>query len=244
MIKGLTAAVLCAAALFAVAGAATAEARTLSFRTAKSLAKALAQKQVRGRDVVSFHLRNPKRASAGRIVFQYDDRTRSHVFCTARVIVSATMRGRTTHIAARFAGQRCAGIPSDVREFEALTRRAQRELRRNTSATLDALDAVKRSTKRCRSLKVPRSKARDANALFDIALVLALERPNDAALGRFANALLNVHAAGATLAAGAGGWADYIAAVRSLPTVDDPCGALKDWKRAGFAPDSAPIVFG
>jgi hypothetical protein len=243
MTKRLTVALVCAAASFASVGAAAAQARVLSYATATDLAKLLAQKQVRGRDVVTFHLLKGKRVSATRIVFPYDDRTADNVYCTARVIVSSTTRGRTTRIRARFAGQRCAGIPSDVLKFEAITRRAQRDLRANTAATLDALDSVKRSTKRCRSLKVPRSKVRDGKALFDIALVEALERPNDAALGDFASRLQAVRAKTAKLAAGADGWSDYLAAVRSLPTVDDPCGALKDWKRAGFSAASAPIDF-
>src|SRR4051812_48722630 len=131
MTKRLTVALLCAAATFASVAAGTAEARTLSIRTAKALAKELAKKQLSGRDVISFYLLDPKRLSPNRVVFHYGDRSRDHVFCTARVIVSSVTRGRTTHISARFAGQRCAGIPSGVLKFEAYTRRAQRDLRAN-----------------------------------------------------------------------------------------------------------------
>jgi hypothetical protein len=243
MTKRLTVALLCAAASFASLGAGTAQASTLSVRTAKALAKQLAEKQVRGRDVITFHLGKPRRLSPTRFVFRYDDRTRDKVFCTARVIVSAVTRGRTTNISARFAGQRCAGIPSGVLKFEAYTRRAQRDLRANTSATLDALAVVKRETRRCRALKVPRSKVRNAKALFDIALVEALERPNDRALEDFVTRLANAHVANARLAAGAGAWADYLAVLRALPAVDRPCGALRAWKRAGFTAASAPIDF-
>jgi hypothetical protein len=243
MTKRLTVALLCAAATFVSVGAATADAQVLTYRTAKELAKQLAEKQVRGRDVVSFHLLKPKRVNASRFVFLYDDRSADNVFCTARLIVSSTTRGRTTTVRARFAGQRCAAIPAAVLKFEAVTRRAQRDLRANTADTLDALAVVKRSTKRCRSLKVPRSRVRDAKALFDVALVEALERPNDAALGGFVDRLLSARVQNARLAAGAGAWEDYLAIVRSLPTVDDPCGALKAWKRSGFSASSAPIDF-
>src|SRR5690242_3198485 len=119
MTKRLTVALLCAAATFALAGTATADARVLSHRTAKELAKELALKQVHGRDVVTFHLSKARRLSPTRFVFLYDDRTRDHVFCTARIIVSSVTRGRTTTVSARFAGQRCNGIPSDVLKFEA-----------------------------------------------------------------------------------------------------------------------------
>ena len=129
MTKRLTVALLCAAATYASIGAATSEARVLSLQTAKELAKQLAEKQVRGRDVVSFHLLKPKRASASRFVFLYDDRTADNVFCTALVVVTQTTHRRTTTIRARFTGQECAGIPSEVLAFEAITRRAQRDLR-------------------------------------------------------------------------------------------------------------------
>jgi hypothetical protein len=176
-------------------------------------------------------------------VFPYDDRTANDVFCTARVIVKSTTSGKTTTIRARFSGIRCSGIPAEVLRFEALTRHAQRELRANTVATVDALDAVKRSTQQCRNVTVPKSKAAAAKALFDIAVVEALERPNDAAVGSFVGSLVDAQVSDATLAAGAAAWADYLATVRSLPDVPNPCGALKSWKRAGFAASAAPIDF-
>jgi hypothetical protein len=243
MAKRLMAALLCAAATFAAGGVATAQARTLKVGTAKALARQLAVKQERGRAVISFHIGKPRRVSATRFVFTYDDRTTSNVFCTARIVVDSTTSGRTTHVRAFFFGTKCIGVPTEVRRFEALTRQARRDLRLHTAATLDALDVVGRSIERCRSVTVPRSKRAKAQALFDIALVEALERPNDAALGNFATGLVNVEARFGALAGGAAGWADYIATVRSLPTVDDPCAAVKDWKRRGFTAASAPIDF-
>src|SRR3954468_8646137 len=129
MTKRLTSALLCATALLALVGTATADARPLAYRTAKVLAKRLAQRQVQGRDVVSWHLAKPHRLGANRVVFLYDDRTRANVYCTAHVIVRSATRGRTTTTTARFAAVRCAGIPSEVLKFESITRHAQRELR-------------------------------------------------------------------------------------------------------------------
>jgi hypothetical protein len=229
--------------MFALGGVATAQARGLSYGTAKALAKRLAEKQLRGRHVVSFHLQAPTRVSATRIVFLYDDRTVDNVFCTASVIVTSTTSGRTTTIRARFTRQRCNGIPAEVLKFEALTRHAQRDVRANTAATVDALDAVKASAKQCRSVKVPRSKRANAQALFDIALVEALEGPNDAAVGSFVASLLDANVSDTTLAHGATGWSDWLATVRALPTVDDPCAALKSWASAGYTSSSAPIDF-
>jgi hypothetical protein len=243
MTKRLMVAMLCAVGAFALGGVATAEAKTLSYGDAKVLAKKLAEKQVRGRNVVSFHLQRPVRVSATQLVFPYDDRTKDNVFCTAAVVVKSTTSGRFTTIKARFTQVKCNGIPSEVLRFEALTRRAQRDLRTNTAATVDALDAVGRSARACRNVSVPKSKARDAQALFDIALVEALERPNDAAVGNFVGALVDADVSNPTLAAGAAAWADYLATVRALPDVSNPCGLVKNWKAAGFAAGAAPIDF-
>jgi hypothetical protein len=207
------------------------------------LAKRLAQKQVRGRDVVSFHLQQASRVGATKLVFPYDDRTKDDVFCTALVVVKSTTTGRITTVKARFTKVLCNGIPSDVLRFEALTRRAQRDLRTNTAATIDALDAVRRSQRSCRNVTVPKSRADEAKALFDIALVEALEGPNDAAVGNFVGSLVDAGVSNKTLAAGAAAWADYLATVRSLPAVPNPCRLVKDWKSAGFASAAAPIDF-
>ena len=243
MTKRLTAALLCVLAAFAIGGVASAQAKVLPFKTAKVLAKRLANKQVRGRDVVSYHLLLPRRVGDSRIVFQYDDRTRDNVFCTALLIVSQRVHGRFTTTSARFSGSDCHGIPSEVLKFEAVTRQAQRELRANTPATIDAVEAVNRSAKRCRRVRVPRSRRDEATALFDIALIEALEQPNDAAVGEFATGLVAVNAKNATLHAGAIAWADYVATIRALPQVTDPCASLKAWASDGFASADAPIDF-
>jgi hypothetical protein len=243
MTKRLTAALLCVVAAFALLGAASAEAKGLSYSTATDLARQLAQKQVRGRHVVSQHLRKGKRVSATRVEFAYDDRTADHVFCTAVLIVDQTVRGRKTTTRARFSGQRCNGIPSEVLKFETITRQAQRAVRVNTDATARGLVRVFEAASRCRKVRVPRVRETDAGALFDIALVEALEQPNDAAVGQFAAKLLDVSASDETLAAGALGWADWVATVRSLPQIDDPCAELKAWARDGYALEKAPIDF-
>jgi hypothetical protein len=236
-------ALVCALAIFAIGGVASAQAQGLPYKDAKLLAKRLANKQLKGRHVVSYHLHRAVRSSSTRIVFPYDDRTRDAVFCKSLIVVTRTVSGRFTTTRAKFTRTTCNGIPSEVLEFEALTRHAQRELRANTAATVDAIDAVNRSAKKCKAVKVPKSKARDAQALFDIALVEALERPNDAAVGSFVATLINADVGNATLARGAAAWSDWLAAVRSLPTVDAPCAALKSWRSAGYASGSAPIDF-
>lgn len=243
MTKRLTSALLCAAVLLALGGVASAEAKPLSSRTAKVLAKRLAQRQVQGRDVVSWHLIDPRRSGPNRIIFQYDDRTTANVYCTARLIVSSSTRGRITTTRARFAGQRCAGIPSEVLEFESLTRHAQRELRANTAETVDRLDAVRRAARRCRTVRVPQSKRDEAQLLFDFATAEALEQPNDAAIGSFVAGLVDADASNPILADAAAGWADYLSLLRALPQIDDPCAMLRGWARGGFTASTAPIDF-
>jgi hypothetical protein len=243
MTKRLTATLLCVAAALALVGTATAEAKGLSIRTATDLARQLARKQVSGRHVVSYHLRKGRRVSATRIKFAYDDRSREGVFCTAVVIVEQTVRGRTTTLTARFAEQRCNGIPREVLQFEAITRQAQRAVRKHTAATARGLIRVGEAVYRCRKVRVPRAREANAVDLFDIAMVEALEQPSDAVVGDFATKLLDVNASDRTLDAGATGWADWVAIVRSLPQIDDPCAELKSWARDGFALNKAPIDF-
>ena len=79
------------------------------------------------------------------------------------------------------------------------------------------------------------------SAILDIALVEALEGPNDTALGDFVTALGNVQTSNQRLAAGIGAWADWLAAIRSLPQISDPCATLQSWSQAGWAEDQTPI---
>jgi hypothetical protein len=230
-------------AVFAFGGVASAQADGLSYKAAKSLAKRLAEKQVRGRNVVSYHLLDAKRINARRIRFAYDDRSVDNVFCVAQLIVQQRVGSRVTTNSARFRGQRCRGIPSEVLKFEAITRQAQRDLRANTAATVSALRAVQRSAKRCRSVTVPKAVRSRAAALFDVATVNALAGPNDAILAGFVGSLRQAEVSDPTLRAGADAWADYFVTLRALPQVTDPCAALRTWARAGYRSGSAPIDF-
>jgi hypothetical protein len=239
--RGVPAIAVALIAALGFCGAASAQTSTLKIRSAKKLARALAEKQVRGRDVVSFHISKAKRLSRNRVGFAYDDRSTDNVYCTAAIVVTRKDNARKTVVRARFSGQKCNGIPSDVLAVEAATRNAVRSLRATTIQTQDALDALEASVKRCRNLDVPRSRRAAANAILDVATVEALVGPNNAALGDFVNALGNVVTGNATLAAGIAGWADELAAIRSLPPVSDPCAALRTWSQANWAAGSSPI---
>jgi hypothetical protein len=224
-----------------ITGSASAQTKALSVPTASKLARALAAKQVQGRDVVSFHIYAPARQGRNRVAFLYDDRTTANVFCTARIVVTRTVGVKKTVIRARFRGPACKGIPADVLAVEAATRNTVRALRGTTAATADSLNALERSVKRCRNLDVPRARRTAVAAILDVSLVEALEGPNDAALGDFVTALGNVQTTNTTLAAGIAGWTDYLAAIRSLPDIPDPCATLQTWAQAGWAADQSPI---
>jgi hypothetical protein len=239
--RGVPAIVIALIAALGITGSASARTHSLSVKTAGKLAKKLAKKQVKGRDVVSFHIADPRRIGRNRVGFLYDDRTTANVFCTASIVVTRKAGSHKTVIRARFIGQRCKGIPADVLQVESLTRDAVRALRGTTRATAQSLGSLERSVKRCRKLDVPKSRRGAVAAILDVALVEALEGPNDAVLGDFVTALGQVQTGNAALAGGIAGWADYLAAIRSLPPFPDPCATLQSWAQAGWAADQSPI---
>jgi hypothetical protein len=247
MTKRLTAVALCAAAMLAIGGVATADARGLTRHDAKQLAKRLANKQVRGRGVISFHILLPRRVSASEVVFLYDDRTKQNVYCTATIIVTqstkGTARGGTrTTTRARFFDQSCNLIPGEVLRFEAATRTALRDVRANRRATTRAVRTVERSAIGCK-VRPPRSRTDDAELIFGVAFNRALFQPNGDALLSFVARLTDVGAGRARLAAGAAAWTDLVATVAGMPDVGDPCKALRAWAGTGYAADQAPIDF-
>ena len=239
--RGVPAFAIVLIAALGFCGAATAQAKPLKVNDARKLAHKLAVKQVAGRDVVSFHIFGAKRTGPNSITFAYDDRTNVNIYCTAAIVVTQRVGARKTTRAARFRGQKCKEIPLDVLAVETATQNAVRALRGSTVATADSLDALEASVKRCSKLAVPRSRRAAASAILDIALVEALEGPNDAALGNFVTELGGVDTSTAVLTAGIAGWTDYLAAVRSLPSIPDPCATLQSWAQAGWAADQSPI---
>jgi hypothetical protein len=239
--RGLPALAIALVAALGFCGVASAASAPLSFKDAKKIARQLAQKQVRGRDVVSFHLLSGRRLSRSRVAFAYDDRTVDNVYCTAALLVSRTSNSKTTTTRASFKGQKCDRIPSDVLAVESTTRAAVRALRGTAVATADSLDRLARSVKRCQNLNIPRARLAAASAVVDVGVVEALEGPNDAPVGDFVDALGKIPTSNAILAGGIAGWQDYLAVVRSLPQISDPCAALQAWEQAGWSTSSSPI---
>ena len=240
--RGMSAAVAALVAMLAFGATANAQSGgRLTYKQAKRLAVRLAEKQVRKRDLVSYHLLRARRVGRNAIVFAYDDRTPSDVFCTARVVVTRRVGDETTRLRARFRGQRCAKIPSDALAVESATQAAVRELRGTADATTASLRGVTRSIRRCQDLDVPRSRQEAVAAVVDIAIGGALARPNDEVLGDFVRALGEIQTSRPVLQQSFAAWADFLAAVRALPQISDPCATLQQWEQAGWAESESPV---
>jgi len=240
--RGMSAVVIALVAMLAFAGTANAQsAERLTYKTAKRLAVALGEKQVRGRDIVSYHLRDPERLGRNQIAFDYDDRAEDNVYCTATVVVTRRVTTDRTRFRAVFRGQECAGVPADALAIEAATRATVRALRDTADETVASLRRVTRSIRRCEDLNVPRSRREAVSAVLDIAIIQALEGPNDAAIGDFVAALDQVDTTNAVLQRGIAGWADYLAVIRGLPSIPDPCATLQRWAQADWAESEAPF---
>jgi hypothetical protein len=239
--RGVTAVALMLAAVLAFSGVASAKSSSLSLASAKKLAHKLAAKQVRNRDIVSFHLTVAKRVNANQIRFAYDDRSTDNVFCVATIVVTRTHTARTTTLRAVLAKPSCRRMDPDELAFESLTRQAQRSLRGTANATADSIDRLNASLERCDSLEIPRSRRDAVGAVVDVALTEAVAGPNDGVLGQFTSALGGVSPVRPVLASGAAGWADYLAVIRSLPPIQDPCETLQQWAQAGWSESQSPI---
>jgi hypothetical protein len=144
-------------------------------------------------------------------------------------------------IRARFRGQDCDKVPDDALAVEAATRSAVRALRGTEAETIAAVERVTRSVRRCRNLDFPRRRRAHVEAILDIAIVQALVGPNDAILGDYVAALDAIDTANPVLKRGIGGWADWLAVVRSLPAIPDPCATLRTWEKANWAATESPI---
>jgi hypothetical protein len=242
MKRGTAALVIAMVAVLAFAGTAAAQSEPLRYKTAKKLAVKLAKKQVDGREIVSYHVYDAERLNRNAIAFAYDDRTTADVFCTAVLLVRQrrVSADGDRRITARFRGQQCAKMPDDALAVEAATRSTLRALRATEDETLRSLRRVTRSLRRCQ-VDVPRRRADHVAAIVDIAVVGALVRPSDAVLGDFVAALDALDTSYQVLKRGVAGWTDWLAVMRSLPAITDPCATLRTWEQAGWAASEAPI---
>jgi hypothetical protein len=228
-------------AVLAFCATATAQSAPIKLTSATKLARTLAKKQVKNRQIVFFHVFESKRVGRNTIVFSYDDRSAKNVYCTANLLVTRKVTAAKTTLTARFRNQACRPVPADALAVEAATRAATRAQARNDAAVTRSVAALDASVKRCRKLKVPRARRATVLAIYDIAFVQAFERPNDAILGDFVTALRSVDTSTPALVEGINAWSDYLAAIRALPQIPDPCATLTNWSKDGFATAKSPI---
>jgi hypothetical protein len=209
----------------------------LTRKQAKAIAKKLGHKQVKTQGVVAYHLGKPRRISATAIAFPYDARTKSNTFCRATLRV----RRSGSQITASIGKQRCIAMPSDALAAEAATRKTLRSMLKTAKATRRSVRRLGLSLGNCRNLDVPKSRTAGATAVIDIATVNAVELPNDGPLGRFVGRLGNIDTNRRVLGTGIAAWTDYVAVLRSLPVISDPCKTLRRWAKADWAANARPV---
>jgi hypothetical protein len=234
---------LALAALAALAFATAASAApSLSLSTAGQIAKRLAQKEIRGRHIVAFHVTKPHRVSSREIDFRYDDRSRSNIYCTARMVITLT-NPSTGHVFGRVTTPRCRPIPTDALALEAVTARAVRATHARRGRVNAALASFRRSLAPCARLRVPRADRAAVRAIVNVAALEAIERPVGPQVAAFVQSLGTVTTGTPAFQAAIRAWSDYLAAFQSLPQVRNACGAIRTWARHGYARSASPVDF-
>lgn len=236
---------LVAAIVAALAWCAPASANVLPLKTAKQVAKRLAAKQIRTRQIVSVHISSAKRVSPREIKFAYDDRSASNVFCTSVIVVKLKSRNSNTAVGTFQSNATvCRGMSADALAYEAATRNAVRSVASQKGAVAASVSALTRSSAPCRNLRVPANR-RAQVALFErSANTTAIYGPIDSQLQSFVNSLASIHSTDGVLLAGSAGWSDLLEVYRSLPTFRPGlCVALKRWAAAHWVAPAAPADY-
>jgi hypothetical protein len=232
--KTVVLAIACALALCAPASAAV-----LPLKTAKHLAKRLAAKQVGTRQIVSFHILEPRRVSDREVRFGYDDRSAANVYCTAVIVVKLPRAANTAK--ASFEKSTCRGIPGAALTYEAATRAAVRDVAAQAGSVRSGLKGLERSSAPCKRLHIPSNRRTSVALLSAAAEAIATFGPIEPQLQTFVNAIGTVRTADGVLVAGAAGWADLLEVFRSLPRLQPSlCGAVKHWAASHWAANAAP----
>jgi hypothetical protein len=229
----------------ALAYCSPASANVLSLGTAKSLAKRLAAKQVRTRQIVSIHVLRGHRVNAREIKFAYDDRSAQNVFCTSVIIVK--LRTPTSNVARATFDPRasvCHGMPAAALAYEAATRTAVRAVGAEAGVVASSIKTLQQSSLPCRRLSIPRNRRAQVALFSASARSSAIYDPIDAQLQAFVNSIGGTRTSDGVLLAGAAGWADLLEVYRSLPAFQPSlCGAVKRWAAAGWAASAAPADY-
>jgi hypothetical protein len=211
--------------------------RPLTERTARSLALRLARGVARERKVAVWHLSDPVKLRRDRAVFLYDDRSRTNVFCTAKIVIEQGSRVRR----AFFAAGRCATVPGEALAMERVTLALVRAVRAKGPAVRRSLREYERQLADCQDLVVPRRRQADVERLLDAGATRAFVGPIFVQLDGFATALQDVQPEDPDLVRGVVGWRRLLTLVNALPrAAGDACSAVRQWAANAWAPEAAP----
>jgi hypothetical protein len=227
------------AALFSV-GASQAAASGLSVSRAQKLAHKLELKQQRERSLVFTFVGDPVRRSSARIDFPYRDRSTADILCIAKIVVTQTGNSRS----AKLQGAKCHGIPSEILNYEAVTRSLAHDVKVAGPDVRASLRKYDRAVANCSSVAVPKNRRKDVKLIFWAGGEQAFYGPLRTRLGDFETALKDVHGSDPGMTRGVEAWDRQLVLVDELPAAAaDPCGAVKQWAANGFSDGTAPADF-
>lgn len=242
-LRALFATLLALSLLGSLVLAGTANAQTLSERTATQQATRLMKRQLQDRDrrLVEARITVGERASRSRWLFLYDDLNRQGVVCNA--VIEVGLRGRT--IRSRFLpGSRCQRPGDEGLAYRAAARFAGVAFVRRERSVLRSVTRYTESAEACETLDIPDARQDEALLLLTTGLTQATIRPVQSVLDDYATTLQSLAVADPALARGAAAWRDFVDTVRALPKLQPSyCAALAEWGANGYTDETAPVDF-
>jgi hypothetical protein len=239
-VAALVVAVVTGALLVAGASPAAAASGTLSVSAAKKLAHKLVEKQRRERSLVFAYLGDPKRRSSTRIDFPYRDRSTTDVLCLARIVVVQSGDKRNADIR----GAKCHGIPTEILNFEAVTRSLRKAVKAAGPDVRKSLARYEQAVSRCHDVVVPKARRNDVRLLMKAGGQAAFWLPLRSQLDDFDVALHDVHGQDPSMVRGVEAWDRTLVLVDELPpAAAHPCRAVREWADHNFSKDTAPADF-
>jgi hypothetical protein len=212
----------------------------LTEASAQRLALKLARSVARKRGVRSWQLSEALSVRANRVVFEYADRNRQEVFCTARLVVERSSTRRRAFLSA----PTCAGIPAEALEMEDATSALVRAVAGQRADIRLSVRRYEKDLRACEGLVVPRSRHAEVDALYEAGELLAVFDPLLVHLDAFATRLQEIQPEDAELARGVVWWRRIVTTIGSIPRVTlRPCTAVLQWANDNYSTDTAPADF-
>jgi hypothetical protein len=234
------AAVAVGALLVAGGAEAASSSGSLSVSAARKLAEKLEQKQRKERSLVFTELGKPNRRSANRIDFPYRDRSTSDVLCIARIVVVQSGGKRSADLR----GAKCHGIPTEILDFEAVTRALRNSVKDAAPAVRQSLSRYDKSLSQCDKVVVPKRHRKEVTLLVKAGGVAAFYLPLRSQLDDFVVGLHDVHGNDPSMVHGVEAWDRTLVLIDQLPpAAAHACRAVRDWADNKFSDDTAPADF-